>query len=278
MYQRNPSILRGTASRNPPQSEQSASARRSANFTMSINKIINARDILPFPGGDNSTDTIIEGIHFNQTALTFNNYTLYTNGTLSNGSNCFLTFPPYTPTLLYQNGTFLNTTSCYTPLKPMGTRAKAGMAFGVFFGLTLVFTMINLRKHGRLFLPSQKRFRAIGRRWQWYWMIWVAAFGMASGFTSVDVDRYYLPEWPLMLNTIFWYMCIPSTLAVVWESVRHWASWEERQLIDPNPFSLPQDDRRGKVEFYMPLAFYAFGFLVRFYTSFLMWPLANSSL
>ncbi len=224
--------------------------------------LLNARDLLSWPGGDNATDSIIAGIHFNKTTLEYNNYTLYSNGTLSNDTNCFLTFEPYTPILLYANGTFINTTSCYTPIKPLGLRAKPGMAFGIYFALTLIFTFINLRKHGRLFLPSEKRFRAIGRRWQWYWMIWVAGMGMASGFVSVDVDRYYLPEWPLMLNAIFWYMCVPSTMAVVWESVRHWASWEERQLIDPDPFSLPQDDKRGRTEFFMPLAFYAFGFFV----------------
>lgn len=221
--------------------------------------IINVRDILSYPGGSNETDTVIAGIHFNLTTLNYWNYTLYTNGTLSNGSRCFLTFEPYTPRLL-MNGTFLNTTSCFVPIKELGMRAKPGIAFGIFFGLSLVFTMINLRKHGRLFLPSQARFRAVGRRWMWYWMLWIGGCGMASGFMSVDVDRYYLPEWPLMLNVIFWYMCVPSTLAVVWESVRHWGSWEERQMIDPDPFSLPQDDRRGTAEFYMPLAFYTFAF------------------
>ncbi|KFY88347.1 hypothetical protein V498_06815 [Pseudogymnoascus sp. VKM F-4517 (FW-2822)] len=223
--------------------------------------IFDARDILSFPSGNNASDTVIGGINFNLTTLQHWNYTLYSNGTLSNNSNCFLTFDPYTPHLL-PNGTFLNTTSCYTPLNGIGNRAKPGIALGVFFGLSLVFTMVNLRKHGKLFLPSEKRFVAIGRRWQWYWMIWVAACGMASGFTSVDVDRYYLPEWPLILNSIFWYLMIPSTLAIVWESVRHWGSWQERQLIDPDPFVLSQNDERGRREFYMPLVFYGFGFLV----------------
>jgi hypothetical protein len=40
-------------------------------------------------------------------------------------------------------------------------------------------------------------------------------------------------------------------------------SWQERQIVDENPFSLPQDDKRGKVEFYMPLVFYFIAWLVR---------------
>jgi hypothetical protein len=38
----------------------------------------------------------------------------------------------------------------------------------------------------------------------------------------------------------------------------------ERQIIDPNPFMLSQNDKRGRTEFYMPLVFYAFAFLVSY--------------
>jgi hypothetical protein len=39
-------------------------------------------------------------------------------------------------------------------------------------------------------------------------------------------------------------------------------SWQERQIYDRDPFSLPQDDRRGKTEFWLPLIFYLFAWLV----------------
>ncbi|TVY84844.1 Uncharacterized protein LSUE1_G001121 [Lachnellula suecica] len=219
--------------------------------------LINARDLLVFPQGDNSSDTLINGINWNLTTLQHWNYTYYSNGTFSNGSLCFLTFDPYTPHLL-QNGTFLNSTSCYSPIRPLQARSIIGLAFASLFALSLVFSFANLRKHGRLFLPTEKRFRAVGRRWQWYWMVFVAAFAIISGITSVDVDRYYLPELPIVLTNFFWCLMLPTTMAVVWESVRHWGSWQERQMIDPNPFSLSQDDRRSKVELYLPLVFYLF--------------------
>jgi hypothetical protein len=38
-------------------------------------------------------------------------------------------------------------------------------------------------------------------------------------------------------------------------------SWLERQIVDRDPFVLRQDDRRSKVEFYLPLIFYLFGWL-----------------
>jgi hypothetical protein len=210
-----------------------------------------------FPPGDNSSDTLISGVHFNLTTLNYWKFTYYSNGTISNGSSCFLAFEPYTPQLL-SNGTFLNATSCYSPINPMHTRAKVGLFFACFFALSIMFTMINLRKHGKLFLPREKPFHAIGRRWQWCWMLVVAAFGIISAFTGVDVDRYYVSEIPTVLTNFFWFLMLPTTMCVVWESVKHWGRWQERQLADPDPFTLRQDHRRNKVEFWIPLVFYLF--------------------
>ncbi|KAN0101448.1 Protein of unknown function (DUF2434) domain containing protein [Hyaloscypha variabilis] len=225
--------------------------------------VLDFRELLAtrdFPPGDNSSDTLIAGEHFNLMTLNYWNFTYYSNGTFSNGSSCFLAFEPYTPQLL-SNGTFLNATSCYSPINPMHTRAKAGLFFACFFALSIMFTMVNLRKHGKLFLPREKRFHAIGRRWQWYWMLVVAVFGIISAFTGVDVDRYYVPEIPIVLTNFFWFLMLPTTMCIVWESVRHWGSWQERQLVDPDPFTLRQDDRRSKIEFWMPLVFYFFAWM-----------------
>lgn len=214
------------------------------------------RDLIPFPDGRNGSDTAIYGVHFNLTTLREWNYTLYTNGTLSNGSRCYLTPPPYTPVELLSNGTFVNATSCYHPVDPIGPRAAVGVAFGVAYGLCLVFILVNLNKHGRLHLPAEKRFRPIGRRWQWYWAIWVVATAFVGLFTTVDVDRFRVVGLPIILTSLFWYLMQHGTMALVWEAVRHWGSWQERQFVDPDPFVLRDDDRRAKVEFWLPLWFY----------------------
>lgn len=93
-------------------------------------------------------------------------------------------------------------------------------------------------------------------------MLAVAAFALISSITGVDVDRYYLPQLPIVLANFFWFLMLPATMAAVWESVRHWGSWQERQMVDPNPFLLRQNDRRSKVEFYIPLVFYFFFWMV----------------
>jgi hypothetical protein len=184
--------------------------------------LLQARDLLQFPDGDNTTDTVINGVHFNRTSLNHWNYTLYSNGTLSNGSNCWLTFNEYKPSLLL-NGTFLNATSCYSPIKHIGGRGILGIAFGALFGVSLIFTLKNLRKHGRLYLADEKRWSAVGRRWQWYWMIFVAACGTVSAINGVDVDRDYLQSSSIVLQSFFYYLMLPGVLACVWESVRHWS-------------------------------------------------------
>jgi hypothetical protein len=184
--------------------------------------LFQVRELVPFPAGDNSTDVLINGVHFNRTALTYYNYTLYDNGTLSNNSNCYLTFSKYTPASVLANGTFINGTSCYSPIDGVGARGAIGLTFGALFAVSIVFTLINLRKHGRRFLPHEKRWRVVGRRWTWYWMLFVAACGIISGITGVDVDRDYLQSMAIMLQSFFYYLMLPGTLAIVWESVRHW--------------------------------------------------------
>lgn len=226
--------------------------------------LFDARDILAFPGGDNATDTVIGNIHLNLTTLEHWNYTYYSNGTLSNGSWCLLTFEPYQPALVFPNGTFLNVTWCWSPTEPIGVRAGVAIGYAVLFGLALILTMVNLTKHGKLHLPAEKRFFPIGRRWQWYWAAWVCATAMISLLTTVDVDRYFLPELPIVLTSFFWYLMQMGAIAVVWEAVRHWGSWMERQFIDPDPFVLREDDKRAQVELYVPLLFYLFLWLVCF--------------
>ncbi|RFU81827.1 hypothetical protein TARUN_373 [Trichoderma arundinaceum] len=219
-------------------------------------EIFDARDLLSFPGGDNSTDTVFGGVHFNLTTLEHWNYTYYSNGTLSNDSNCYLTYEPYEPVLLYTNGSFINATKCYSAVDPIGVRGFVGIGFAAVYGIALMLTLTALAKHGKLYLPSEKRFYPIGRRWQWYWACFVCAGALISLFTNIDVDRYHVQELPIIVTSFFWFLICQGTIALVWESVRHWGSWQERQFIDPNPFIYRTDDRRSKVEFYLPLWFY----------------------
>ncbi|CCC14853.1 unnamed protein product [Sordaria macrospora k-hell] len=199
---------------------------------------IDARDILAWPGGDNNTDTVLSGLHFNITTLENWNYTLYSNGTLSNGTKCYLTFEPFAPALIFPNGTFINATKCWHPVHPIGARAGTGLGFAVVFGLSLVLTLVALNKHGKLHLPAQKRFHPIGRRWQWYWAIFTCATALISLFTNIDV---------------------PSRAHG--RRFRHWGSWMERQFIDPDPFRLREEGRRYWIEFFLPLVAYLFMWL-----------------
>ncbi|PHH76461.1 hypothetical protein CDD83_4255 [Cordyceps sp. RAO-2017] len=217
---------------------------------------LTGRDLLAFPGGDNETDTVFGGVHFNLTTLRFWNYTYYSNQTLSNGTKCWLTFPPYQPHELLTNGTFVNATKCWTALDPIGTRGVTGIVFAALYGLGLVMTLAALAKHGALYLPKEKRFFPIGRRWQWYWGGFVGACALIGLLSNIDIDRYYVQELPIVLTSFFWFLLCQGTMALTWEAVRHWGSWLERQYVDPNPFIYRQDDRRAMIEFWMPLWFY----------------------
>lgn len=184
-------------------------------------QLLNVREAIGFHPGSNSSEVVINHIYFNRTALEFFNYTLYSNDTLSNYSNCWLTFGLFQPSML-PNGTFINATSCYSPVRHVRARGSIGVLFACLFGASILLTLVNLQKHGRLVLPDEKRFRVIGRRMRWYWMLFVAACGMFSGFTSIDVDRDYLQSIALILQSFFHALMMPGVLAAVWEAVRHW--------------------------------------------------------
>ncbi|KKA27331.1 hypothetical protein TD95_002303 [Thielaviopsis punctulata] len=213
---------------------------------------------LPWPAGDNDTDTIIGGHHLNITLLEQWNYTLYSNHTLSNFSKCKLVLEPHFPYAIFANGSFANSTNCYRAMLPTGPRGHVGTAFIVMYAVCLFFILPCLRKHGRLHLPTERRFFPIGRRWQWYWGSFVCACGLIGLFANIDVDRYYLPSIPIVITSFFWYLMQMGAMALVWEAIRHWNSWSERQWIDPNPFAYPQFDRRGMFEFWLPLVYYLF--------------------
>ena len=177
-----------------------------------------------FVTGANASDVIINGQHYNRTTLEIYNFTTFSNDTLSNGSWCYLTKPNVmNMPIILDNGTVINGTSCYFPYYSIQARGGIGIAFGALFALSIAFTLVCLRKHGSLFLPQEKRFRAIGRRWQWYWMLFVATCGAISSVSAVDVDRDYLQSSGILIQTLFWYLMIPGLLATVWEGARHWS-------------------------------------------------------
>lgn len=179
------------------------------------------RSRVPFHEGANATDVIINDVHFNLTSLNRYNYTLYSNGTLSNASHCYLTFNGYQPHM-FSNGSFVNATSCYSPVLSISQRGSLGLTFGLLFALSVAFTIANLHRHGRRYLPLDTRFSLVGRRWKWYWLLFVAVCGTISCFMIVDVDRNYLQSAPLVLQSIFYAIMTPMLMASVWEGVRHW--------------------------------------------------------
>ncbi|KIY02725.1 uncharacterized protein Z520_01190 [Fonsecaea multimorphosa CBS 102226] len=207
--------------------------------------------------------TLITGVALNETALQFWHYTLYHNGTLSNGSHCFLAFGVHKP-IVFANGTFTNTTSCYSPINPIGARGITGLVFGSLFALTILFSTINLRKHGRAYLPRERGWKPVGRRWPWYWTLIVAACGILGSFTAVDVDRDYIINTPMILQSFFLTLMVPVLLACVWEAVRSWSSFNHRQFQEAQSYTFSADTFHDRATFYLPLLFYAFDCLVFF--------------
>ncbi|KAF8537408.1 hypothetical protein BDD12DRAFT_745034 [Trichophaea hybrida] len=218
----------------------------------------------------NDTHVQYDGHYFNETLLNEYNYTIYGNGTLSNSSNCYLVYDIFNVFFL-PNGTAINGTGCSTPVKKIATRGGIGVAFGVLFAIMVVLGITCLGKHGKSYLPLEKNFLPISRRWPWYWYIVAGICGCISGLVSIDVDRDYLQGTALILQNVFYYVCMPAMLAAIWEMTRHWGNLCERILLDEDAWRFPQEDIRTKAEFYLPLVFYLFGFLTFFLSVLRSW-------
>ncbi|KAK6523956.1 hypothetical protein TWF281_001913 [Arthrobotrys megalospora] len=214
---------------------------------------------------------------FNATTLKQYGYTIYPNNTISNYSNCVLAFGGYIPTVI-SNGSWYNSSGCDTPVRQIRTRGIIGIVVAVIFGVILVLSLVALSKHGKSFLPAEKRFRLVGRRWPWYWCIITASVGLISGFTAVDVDRVWVLGTAAIFHFIFYLVTLPTCLSAIWEMTRNWASFEERKGVDEDFTRYRQDDLRSKIEFYEPLIFYLFNFLSFFLSILRAWnPITRSN-
>ncbi|KAA8908111.1 hypothetical protein FN846DRAFT_945951 [Sphaerosporella brunnea] len=217
-----------------------------------------------------------DGHLFNETLLNEYNYTIYGNGTLSNSTgNCYLIYGPFNVVFL-PNGTAINGTACSTPTKKIRTRGGVGIAFGAIFAILIVLGITALAKHGKSYLPVEKNFRLVSRRWPWYWFFVAGACGCISGLVSIDVDRDYLQGTALILQNVFYYVTLPAMLASVWEMTRHWGSLCQRRLADRDPWIFVNDETRERIEFYIPLVFYLFGFLTFFLSVLRSWTIISN--
>ncbi|GFF50770.1 hypothetical protein IFM47457_01296 [Aspergillus lentulus] len=215
--------------------------------------ILHIRAATPYESGANATDVVVNEVHFNRTMLDVYKYTLYSNGTLSNGTDCYLAFQEFQPRM-DENGTFVDGISCYAPIHGIGQHASIGMAFTAFFAVSMFLTMFNLRKHSRKYLPG----RTMGRRLKWLWLLFVSACGLISCIMTVDVDRSHIQGTSLILQSVFYTLMTPGLMAAVWEAVRHWASWQERQILDRDPYAFTKRSSRRRQESLLPILFYAF--------------------
>lgn len=204
---------------------------------------------------ENFSDDLVRETHWNLSMLNQMNYTLYSNHTLSNESRCFLIFESKIPELL-PNGTFIDGISCYSPLRPIRARAKIGLIFACFFAFSIIYTIVNLRKLAKRSPSSHQKSDVHGARFQWYWALIAASCAVTSSIADIDVDRYYLPELPLILSSIFWHLTVLASICIIWETIRHWGSVLKKRTEDANYSSFGTCPRQYHTEVLLPVLFY----------------------
>jgi hypothetical protein len=171
---------------------------------------------------------------YNSSWLSVFNYTAYSNGTVSNGTSCWLSFGVYQP-ILFDNGTFVNTTVCDSPVYPIGARGGIGIAWAVLLLMLLPASLFNLHKHGTRYL-QEKKSRPSSRRWPWYWLIILQVLGAVAGFFSIDLDRDYIQGTSLECYGAIFSAAMCVALAAAWEFTRQWGAFENWKLDDEDPY------------------------------------------
>lgn len=203
----------------------------------------------------------------------YDNGTAYFNETLSNGTQCYMLRPPYMPAI-FPNGTVTNSTGCSQPINPMKSHGKTGIAFAALFILLVPFCITALARHGKRAYSAKSKLYPYGKRWEFYWQLFTIIFVMISSFFAIDIDRVVVQSGGFGAYCLFWSAQLPVALAAIWEMSRNWAQVAADTFIADRPempLNKHNDSLPIKIQFWMPLLFYAVDFLALFLVSLRPW-------
>ncbi|ORY73391.1 hypothetical protein BCR37DRAFT_336798, partial [Protomyces lactucae-debilis] len=203
----------------------------------------------------------------------YENGTAYSNGTISNATQCYMLRPPYMP-VIFTNGTVANSTGCSQPIMPIKSHGRTGIAFAALFILLVPFCITALRRHGKRAYSAKSKLYPYGKRWEFYWQLLAIICVMISSFFAIDIDRVVVQSGGFGAYCLFWSAQLPVTLAAIWEMSRNWAQVEaDRYIADrpEMPLNKHNDSLAVKFQFWVPLLFYALDLLALFLIALRPW-------
>ncbi|KAG5366876.1 hypothetical protein CJU89_1322 [Yarrowia sp. B02] len=207
------------------------------------------------------------------------------NGTLTNGPQCWLSFGDHVPTFVhieYLDTYAINGTTCDSPYYSMGSKGYLGVMLSVGIAAATLVTFFNLRKHGMNFMHEPKAEELMsqggrpsktktaepgwirGRRLPWMLLLILGLMQILTGFFAVDIDRNYIQGTAAGMYGVFLSVCPVLGLMVSWEFIRRWGFFEERKLLEQDPYAIDQTDLKSKARIIPPIVFYGCCFFAMF--------------
>lgn len=207
------------------------------------------------------------------------------NGTLTNGPQCWLSFGDHVPTFVpieYLDTYAINGTTCDSPYYSMSSKGYLGVMLSVGITASMLVTFFNLRKHGMNFMHEPKAEELLsqggrpsktktaepgwtrGRRLPWMLLLIMGLMLILTGFFAVDIDRNYIQGTAVGMYGVFLSVCPVLGLMVSWEFIRRWGFFEERKLLEQDPYAIDQTDLQSKARIIPPIAFYVCCFFAMF--------------
>lgn len=207
------------------------------------------------------------------------------NGTLTNGADCFLSFGDYKPNFVYieyLDVTVVNGTTCDSPYYSIGAKGGFGLLLSIGITAAMLVTFFNLRKHGMNFMHEPKAEELMsqggrpsktkkaepgwlrGRRLPWFLLLVMGLMQILTGFFAVDIDRNYIQGTAVGMYGVFLSVCPVLGLMVSWEYIRRWGFFEERKLLEQDPYAIDQTDLKSKARIIPPILFYVCCFFAMF--------------
>ncbi|KAG5356854.1 hypothetical protein CKK34_6234 [Yarrowia sp. E02] len=207
------------------------------------------------------------------------------NGTLTNGPQCWLSFGDHVPKFVhieYLDTYAIDGTTCDSPYYSMGAKGYLGALLSVGITAAMLVTFFNLRKHGMNFMHEPKAEELMsqggrpsktktaepgwirGRRLPWFLLLILGLMQILTGFFAVDIDRNYIQGTAVGMYGVFLSVCPVLGLMVSWEFIRRWGFFEERKLLEQDPYAIDQTDLKSKARIIPPIVFYMCCFFAMF--------------
>lgn len=184
------------------------------------------------------------------------NYSVYSNGTISNFTNCYLINDEHTP-IIESDGMIYNGQSCDSPVKSLASHGAVGIVTACFCFFLIPLLLVNIAKYWKGKPPLLKR------RMEFIWITLLILALAVGGFAYIDVDRNLVQGAAMKIFSFTFQTALPISIAILWHviSTYGFGLYRQRIVVGKHAAHFSLDHWIFVVEYYAPIVFYVFNLM-----------------